>query len=304
MIITNATLQNLRTTIRGEFASQMEALSPESIYKLLATIITSNSASNTYGWLSKFPQMREWIGDRVIKDMAENAYALPNKKFESTLGVLRTDIEDDNLGIYRPLARAQADEVDAFFNRMVAALCKNGFASLCYDGQNFFDTDHPVYPNTDGTGTAVDTSNIQGDAAATGKPWYLLSLNGTLKPFILQQRTTPEMEDIQDTKNDHVFMKDEYLYGIRWRGNFGYGFWQQAIASKETLNATNYEAARLMMQQFKRDGGDPLGAVPTHLVVDPTNEAAARKLLETQTINGGESNPNYHTAALIVSPWL
>lgn len=47
-----------------------------------------------------------------------------------------------------------------------------------------------------------------------------------------------------------------------------------------------------------------MGITPTHLVVDPTNEAAARKILEAQLIAGGDSNPNYHTAELIVSPWL
>ncbi|MDR0684271.1 MAG: Mu-like prophage major head subunit gpT family protein, partial [Spirochaetaceae bacterium] len=83
-----------------------------------------------------------------------------------------------------------------------------------------------------------------------------------------------------------------------------YGFWQQAVASKEELSAENYEAARLQMRQFKRDGGDPLGIVPTHFVVSADNESAARKILEAQLIDGGDSNVNYHTAELVVSPWL
>jgi phage major head subunit gpT-like protein len=58
------------------------------------------------------------------------------------------------------------------------------------------------------------------------------------------------------------------------------------------------------MQTFKRDGGDPLGINPTHLVVDPSNEAAARAILEKQYLSGGESNVNFNTAKLIVSPWL
>jgi phage major head subunit gpT-like protein len=76
------------------------------------------------------------------------------------------------------------------------------------------------------------------------------------------------------------------------------------VASKAALTVANYETARLAMQTFKRDGGDPMGITPTHLVVDPTNEAAARKILEAQLIAGGDSNPNYHTAKLIVLPWL
>ena len=57
------------------------------------------------------------------------------------------------------------------------------------------------------------------------------------------------------------------------------------------------------MQTLTRDGGDPLGIVPTHLVVAPADEAAARVILEMQIVDG-DSNPYYHTAALIVSPWL
>ena len=303
MIVTNQTLQNLRAMVRGEFLTQMAALvAANPMYKKLATEIQSNTVSNTYGWLGDFPALREWVGDRVVKDMVESAYAIVNKKYEATLGVDRAHIEDDNLGVYRTKAQAQAQAVISFFETQIASLLKDGFGSLCYDGQNFFDAAHPVYPNKDGTGTPAEVSNIIG--AGSGKPWFLLSLSGVLKPFILQQRTAPEMDEITDTKNDTVFMKDLYLFGVRWRGNFGYGFWQQAVASKEPLDAANYEAARLAMQTFRRDGGDPMGIAPTHLVVDPTNEAAARRILESQLINGGDSNPDYHTAELIVSTWL
>jgi len=304
MIITNNALNTLRTAFREEFRTRMSELGAKAIWKLLATIISSSTKSNTYGWLSAFPQMREWIGDRVVKDMAEAAYQIVNKKWEATLGVLRTDIEDDNLGQYRVMAQHMADEFEGFMNRQLAALIKNGFANLCYDGQKFFDIEHPLYPNTDGTGTASDVSNIAGDEEAEGEPWALLCLSGSLKPFIVQQRSLPEFEEITDTKNDSVFMKDQYLYGIRYRGNMGYGLWQQAVGSRDTLNVANYEAARLAMQTFKRDGGDPLGIVPTHLIVGPTNEAAARAILSKELINGGESNPNYHTAELVVVPHL
>jgi phage major head subunit gpT-like protein len=303
MIITNATLQNLRTMVRGEFAAQMASLVADSLYTRLATVITSNTASNTYGWLGKFPHLREWIGERVVEDIKESAYAIANKLYEATLGVARVDIEDDNLGIYRPLARGMADEVVAFFNRQITALLASGFTGLCYDGQPFFDAEHPVYAKSDGSGEARAVSNIVGSPNAAGAPWYLVALSGVLKPFILQQRSAPEMDEINDPKNDTVFMKDQYLYGIRYRGNFGYAFWQQAVASRLPLSAENYQAARTRMQTFTRDGGDPLGIVPTHLVVSPANEAAARVILEMQIVDG-DSNPNYHTAGLIVSPWL
>ena len=304
MIITNAVLNGLRTALHDEFRTRMAEVDAAPVWKLLSTIIPSSTQSNTYGWLGAFPRMREWVGDRVVKDIAESAYQIFNQKWEATLGVDRTHIEDDNLGQYRVMARGMADEYERFMSRKLASIISGGFTGLCYDGQPFFNASHPVYPETDGAGDAADVSNIIGTGAESGSLWALLSLSGSLKPFIVQQRTQPEFEEITDTKNDRVFMQDKYVYGIRYRGSWGYGLWQQAVGSKAALTAANYEAARLAMRTFRRDGGDPLGIVPTHLIVGPENEAAARAILARELINGGESNPNYHTAELVVVPHL
>lgn len=304
-IISNATLDTLRTTVRGEFKIAFQNANANSLYKRLVTEVKSTSKTNTYGWLSKFPQMREWVGDRVVKSMSESSYAIENKKYESTLGVDRADIEDDNLGQYSAIAQSMGQEANDFLDRKVAALLKDGFDSLCYDGQKFFDEEHPVFANADGTGTKSLVSNIYKKTNSdSSSAWFLLSLNRPLKPFILQQRTGMEMESITDTKNDTVFTKDLYQYGIRWRGNFGYGLWQQALASKAELNADNFEAALAQAQGFKRDGGDPMGIRPTALVVPASLEAAARKILERLTLENGEGNINYHAVELIVNPWL
>jgi len=59
-----------------------------------------------------------------------------------------------------------------------------------------------VYPETDGTGESEGVSNIVGEAEATRPPWFLLSLDGVLKPFILQQRSAPEMDEIATPKTN------------------------------------------------------------------------------------------------------
>ncbi len=96
-IVNSATLNNLRTTVRGEFNIAFKNANATSLYKRLATTIKSTSKTNTYDWLGKFPQMREWVGKRVLKDMSESSYQISNKRYEATLGVERSDIEDDNL---------------------------------------------------------------------------------------------------------------------------------------------------------------------------------------------------------------
>lgn len=304
-ILNTTTLNNLRTTIRGEFNIAFKKANAESMYKRLATTIVSSSKTNTYDWLGKFPQMREWVGQRVVKDMTESSYQITNKKYEATLGVDRADIEDDNLGLYSTIAQSMGQEANDFLDRGVAALLKDGFASLCYDGQNFFDDSHPVYPKTDGTGTATLVSNIYKETNAdAGTPWYLLSLNRPLKPLIHQERTKMELEALTDPKDETVFMEDKVRYGIRYRGNFGYGLWQQAVASKADLNAANFEEAYKLMQGFKRDGGDPMGIMPTALVVPPSLQSAAEKILKVANLANGGGNINYNKVELIVNPWL
>lgn len=304
-IVNSATLNNLRTTIRGEFNIAFKNANANSIYKRLATTIKSSSKSNTYDWLGKFPQMREWVGSRVTKDMAEASYQIANKKYEATLGVDRADIEDDNLNLYSTIAQSMGQEANDFLDRKVAELLTGGFGALCYDGQNFFDDSHPVYPNADGTGTATTVSNIYKKTDSdSGTPWYLMSLNRPLKPLIHQERTGMELESLTDPKDEAVFMEDKYRYGIRYRGNFGYGLWQQAVASKADLDNTAFEKAYELMQSFKRDGGDPMGIMPTALVVPPSLQSAAEKILKRTVLDDGTGNINYNKVELIVNPWL
>ena len=304
-IINNATLNNLRTTIRGEFNIAFKNANATSLYKRLATTVKSTSKTNTYDWLGKFPQMREWVGKRVLKDMSEASYQITNKKYEATLGVERADIEDDNLGLYSTIAQSMGQEANDFLDREIAKLLKNGFTSTCYDGQNFFDEEHPVFEKVDGTGSKKLVSNIYKKTTSdSSEPWYLLSLDRPLKPLIHQERTGMELEALTDTKDESVFMEDVYRHGIRYRGNFGYGLWQQAIGSKADLDSDAFEAAYKQMQEFKRDGGDPMGIRATALVVSPSLQSAAEKILKRTVLDNGAGNINYNKVELIVNPWL
>jgi len=99
-------------------------------------------------------------------------------------------------------------------------------------------------------------------------------------------------------------MRGEYRYGVDARGNVGYGFWQQAYASKDTLNATNFDAGVAAMMAFKSDEGRPLGIQPNLLVVGPSNRAAGKALIEAETLASGASNTNFKAVELYVCPWL
>lgn len=279
-IITPALLAALMTSFRADFQKGLDRAPSQ--YKEIATVIPSNSRSNTYGWLGKFPKYREWIGDRVIRQMAAHGYQIENKKLEATVGVDRADIEDDVLGVYAPLFEELGLASGENYDEVTFAALTQGFTLPCYDGQNFFDTDHPVYPNADGTGTAVSTANMFKNGTYTGDPWYVLDCSRSIKPIIYQERCKPELEEVKDPQNAHVFIKDEYLYGGRIRGAAGYGFWQMAYAMKDTLNSDNLWKAIKAMRAQVADGGSKLGIRATTLVVPASLEDVATKLLERE----------------------
>lgn len=308
-IVTDTLLSGLRTGFNAAF--KRGAGRAPGDWKQVATLVKSTNASNTYGWLGQFPKLTEWVGDRAVKSIKEYGYAITNKKYENTVGVKRTDIEDDNLGIYAPMFEEMGYAAATHPDELVFGLLGQGFSTNCYDGQFFFNTDHPVAVNPDGTGGNATVSNLINAAASpeSKTPWYLLDVSRTLKPLIFQERTSPELLAITDTRNDTVFMKDEYLYGTRYRCNVGFGFWQQAIGVRDDLTAANFEKALGLMQSFQADGGRPLGLgtggkAGTLLVVPPTLYAAARKLLTVQLVNGGGSNPWYDAATIVNVPWL
>lgn len=307
-MVTAPALQALRTAVSAAFKGGLSNVTPQ--YQQVATVVPSSTASNTYGWLGDMPGMREWIGDREINDIKENAYSIANKDFESTVGVKRTDIEDDNLGIYTPMFTELGRSAAIFPDQLVFELLKNGFTNKCYDGKNFFAADHKRYPKVDGTGTAVNVSNIIVDDNYTGDAWYLLCTDRAIKPIIFQDRKSAQFVAMNKMDDESVFTSNQYRFGVDMRCNVGYGFWQMAFGVKAELNAENLKAARAAMRGFKADGGKSLAITPDLLVVPTSLEDKARILLEREMTSevvtvktgvDGSGNPVYAQQTVSVS---
>jgi phage major head subunit gpT-like protein len=300
-IVTPALIQALYVGFRRDFQQALSDTPTD--WQQIATEVPSTTKSSTYGWLGQFPQFREWIGDRVAKDMAAHDYSITNKNWESTVDVLRPDIEDDTVGVYAPLFSEMGRAAKAQPDELVFALLKTGLASLGYDGQAFFDAEHPVYPNVDGTGAPTLVSNHDVDLVArpNNPIWYLMDTSRAIKPILFQNRKKPVLTALTALTDEVVFTSNKFRFGADSRNNVGFGFWQMAYASNQPLDATHYAAARAAMKAFKADGGRPLGLKPNTLVVPPALESPGRKLL-VKDENGG--NEWAGSAALVESSWL
>lgn len=291
MIINQANLSALFEGFNARFNHAFEGA--KSYVDAIAMAVPSSSRQENYAWMGAMPGFREWVGPRVLHNLSLQSYTLRNLPFESTISVPRDDIDDDQYGVFGPMFSELGRRAKTHPDELLFALLKNAFTTVCYDGQNFFDTDHPV-----GDDSVANTDS------GSGAAWFLLDTSRAMRPFIWQLRKSYQLIRKDQPTDDNVFMNKEFIYGTDARCNVGLGLWQLAWGSRQALDSVHYKAARSAMMAFKDDARKLLGIMPDTLVCGPTNESAALKLLNSEYGVGGESNEWKGTAKLIVTPYL
>lgn len=291
--------QNLRTVGIG-FRTAFQLAYDEAVaeWTAIATEVPSATGEEEYGWLGQFPGMREWIGARIIKNLAQHGYSIKNKTWEDTVGVPVDKIEDDSYGTYTPMMEELGRAAKTHPDELVFGLLRDGFTKPCYDGQYYFDTDHPV---TDASGSVQSVSNFGGGA---GTPWFVLDTTRKLKPIILQMRRKPKFVARNQPNDDNVFENNQAVFGADGRWNVGYGFWQMAYASKQDLTEDSLSDAIAAMKSVKGDAGRPLNIKPTILCVPPSLETKADKLVTALYGANGASNVMAGKLKVLAPGWL
>ena len=294
MLVNTENLAALHTMLSAAFTQGL-AREQNTGFTELAFQAASNNKSNSYAWLRQLGSMREFVGDRVIEQMSGDTYTIVNKKWERTIAVLEDDIKDDQYGVYAPMAEDLGMAAMSHRAELLYDLLANGETEKCYDGQPFFSTSHP----------SEDGLPAQSNLIAGAEPaWYLADTSRPLKPMIFQLREDVEQTGLMDPTDPNVFFKGQYIWGVKARYNVGFGFWQTMVKSKAALNETNLAAARAAMRGLKNSKGKPLAVVPNTLVVGPSLETAAEKLVLNLVLANGESNVSRGRYRLIVSPYL
>jgi phage major head subunit gpT-like protein len=309
--ITPALLEAMFEGFNTRFSQAFGDVKPE--WGRVAMEVPSTASAENYGWMTQVPRIREWIGDRVVNAIKAYGYRIVNKTFESTIGVPRESVEDDTYGVFAPLFSEMGRSVAQFPDELVFPLLDAGFATPCYDGQNFFDPEHPVL---DANGNAQGVSNVQ---AGAGPAWFLMDTTRYVKPLVYQTRRAFDFISKTDPRSsDRVFMQKEFVFGVDGRCNAGFGFWQFAYGSQAPLNRANFRAARAAMINLKGDYGRPLGVKPNVLVCGPSLEQTARDLIKSKflAVDGapGEAalvgavgvmdNTDQDIVDIFMSPWL
>ena len=196
MIVNRANLDALFEGFNTRFNASFEGAT--SYVDSVAMTVPSSARQENYAWLGAMPGFREWNGPRVVQNLTMQTYALKNLPFESTISVPTDDIADDQYGVFGPMFSEMGRRAKTHPDELLFALMKDAFSTLCYDGQNFFDADHPVGDS----GAQVSVANTDG---GSGAAWFLLDTSRAILPFIWQLRK-PYLLIRKDDPRDDRFL--------------------------------------------------------------------------------------------------
>lgn len=141
MLITTPNIRDMGRGFSKSFQRSFDRTVP--LYDKLAMVVNSTGAEEVYGWMLDLPRMRRWDGARIIHNLKAVDHTIKNEEFELTVAVRRSAILDDKLGIFAPKIAGMGVQAKIFRDQLVADLLLNGDTATAYDGQFFFDTDHP-----------------------------------------------------------------------------------------------------------------------------------------------------------------
>jgi phage major head subunit gpT-like protein len=264
----------------------------------VAVTVPSTTKQETYPELTSIGGMKEWVGDLPIDSINQDAFLVKNRKFGKGVEVDADDVDDFNLAtaINKAMFTVNelADVASELPDDLVWAQLERGFDTDGYDGQFFFDTDHPVVAE-DGSSTSV--SNFGG---GVGRPWYLVDDRYYKMPIIFQERLKAQITEATKSDNSNVILRDKLLWRVKMRCEAAFGAWPLIYASREELTVANYEAARAAMGGIVGANGRQLNIMPTKLIVHRQDEGRARRLIHNETLPNGGTNEWYKTAEVHV----
>jgi phage major head subunit gpT-like protein len=149
----NTLLTEAATRVDFRFQKFFRNQNPKTFWQLFADEIPSFSEKNKYPVDGDLTGFREWLGERIYEDWARFAFELKNRTFEKSVKYNVDQLEDDayagdDLILDRIAYQGKMWPEDLVFEALLA-----GGSQLCFDGQFFFDTDHPVDPSGATSGT-------------------------------------------------------------------------------------------------------------------------------------------------------
>jgi phage major head subunit gpT-like protein len=136
--VDTSTLQAIYENVRALFLDIYNRTAPA--YQEFAMEVPSTTQQETYTWLGAFPTLQEWVSERTIQRIAAFEYTVVNKNYEATISIDMNDIEDDRIGVYRPMIELAAQTARNHPADLAFQLFQQNPTG--YDGQPLFSANH------------------------------------------------------------------------------------------------------------------------------------------------------------------
>jgi hypothetical protein len=134
-----------RITVKGFvgtfYTSYEEALSP-SAFQRLAYQLQSDQEAEIVRWLGAPPQLQEWKGTRIAKDLPVYTQLLQNKLFEATLKVSKWDFNHQKFDLINKAFGQMGGVTSQHWDQIFSALLESNPTS--YDTLSFFSKVHTL----------------------------------------------------------------------------------------------------------------------------------------------------------------
>jgi phage major head subunit gpT-like protein len=189
-------------------------------YEQITTLVPSEKDRETYAWLGSLPSMREWIDERVLKEVSEYDFTIENKNWELTLSVDRNALDDDQYGAIKARVQAMGEEASRHIDELVFSLLADGFSENCYDGVEFFSDSHPT---ADDTQSNTGTGELSAENYASARAQMMSITDDRGKPLGIIPDTVVIPPALEETAR-LILSSDYYPSGSKtvtnpWKGS-------------------------------------------------------------------------------------
>ena len=128
------------TSLTAKFNAQADRVVP--FYPQVCYTHPSDGLTEEFGMLGTMPGVKEWLGDRKFEEARAMQFSITNKLWESSQAIPKTSVDDDRIGLYGPIMENMAIEATYHPDELLMSMITGGATTVCWDLQNFFDTDH------------------------------------------------------------------------------------------------------------------------------------------------------------------
>ena len=144
MDINAANLTGLAKTYNTLFQQGLSFTPPVPI-NFLYRDFPSTTAANFYAWMEQIPGFREWVGDRLFKNVRGQKFEILNRNWEDSVSMGRNEIEDDQYGVYGPLVQMMGEAWELLKYKLALDVLLTNATG--FDGKAFFADDHAYGDN-------------------------------------------------------------------------------------------------------------------------------------------------------------